>query len=259
MLLTKTGLPEEDELVICTVTAVQHHSVFARLDEYQRTGLIHISEVSPGRIRNIRDFVKEGKVIVCKVLRIHQEKGHIDLSLRRVNEGQRRAKLEEIKKEQFAEKLVGGTAKQFNVKGDQLYKKLVEAVQKNYETLYPFFEAVSEGSANFEKIDIDDKIKKALEESIQEKITPPEVSIRGKFFMKTNEPDGITHIKEVMLGVEKLKGEIAISYDGAGKYKLRVTSSDFKDAEKVLKKAIDKVTAGFEKHNGKVVFKRDDE
>ena len=61
MLLKKQGFPEESELVLCTVTSVQYHSVFVDIDEYGKSGLIHISEVSPGRIRNIRDFVKEGK------------------------------------------------------------------------------------------------------------------------------------------------------------------------------------------------------
>ena len=68
MLYKKQGYPEEEELVLCTVTNVQHHSVFVNIDEYNLSGMIHISEVSPGRIRNIRDYVKEGKVIVCKVL-----------------------------------------------------------------------------------------------------------------------------------------------------------------------------------------------
>ena len=51
MLYKKQGMPDEDEIVLCTVTAVHHHSVFAKLDDYGKTGMIHISEVSPGRIR----------------------------------------------------------------------------------------------------------------------------------------------------------------------------------------------------------------
>ena len=74
MLLKKKGFPEEDEIVICTVTKIHFHSVFVNLDEYGRSGLIHISEVSPGRIRNLRDFVVEGKKVVCKVLRIDEER-----------------------------------------------------------------------------------------------------------------------------------------------------------------------------------------
>ena len=36
MLLKKKGFPEEDELVMCTVTKVQFHSVFCNLDEYDK-------------------------------------------------------------------------------------------------------------------------------------------------------------------------------------------------------------------------------
>ncbi len=110
MLAKKQGLPEEDELVLCTVTSVQHHSVFVNLDEYGKTAMIHISEVAPGRIRNIRDYVKEGKVVVCKVLKIN-ERGNVDISLRRVTEAQRRAKINQIKQGQKIEKIVEVTAR----------------------------------------------------------------------------------------------------------------------------------------------------
>ena len=96
MLFKKQDFPEESELVLCTVTSVQYHSVFVELDEYSKNGMIHISEVSPGRIRNIRDFVKEGKKIVCKVLRINREKGYIELSIRRDNETEKSRKIDLI-------------------------------------------------------------------------------------------------------------------------------------------------------------------
>ena len=107
MLRKKQSFPEEGELVMCSVTKVLPNSVFARLDEYDnKSGMIHISEVSPGRIRNIRDFVAEGKVIVCKVLRVDIDKGYIDLSLRRVNDNQRKNKVNAVKLEQKSEKII---------------------------------------------------------------------------------------------------------------------------------------------------------
>src|SRR3989339_2016977 len=139
MLLKKEGFPEEDELVMCTVTKVQFHSVFVILDEYDKAGLIHISEVSPGRIRNIRDFVVEGRKVVCKVLRVNEEKGHIDLSLRRVTETQRRKKVDEIKQEQKAEKILEFVAKDLNVDTKKLFDDLSPNIFKKYASLYEFF------------------------------------------------------------------------------------------------------------------------
>ena len=106
MLYRREGFPQDDELVFCTVTKIFHSSVFVVLDEYERSGMVNISEIAPGRIRNIRDYVTQDKKIVCKVLRVDAKKGHIDLSLRRVNEMERKRKLEEIKQEQKAEKII---------------------------------------------------------------------------------------------------------------------------------------------------------
>src|SRR6056297_2999859 len=106
MYYKKTGFPEEGDLVFATVSNVQYNSVFVKIEDYDRQGLIHISEVSPGRIRNIRDYVKEGKMVVCKVIKIDEVKGHIDLSLRRVTEMQKRAKTDERKQEQKAENII---------------------------------------------------------------------------------------------------------------------------------------------------------
>src|SRR3990167_3285690 len=107
MYFKKKGLPEVGEVVLCTVRKILYHSVFVSIEDYEgREGLVHISEVSPGRIRNLRDFVREGKIIVCKVLRVNSQKNQIDLSLRRVNLAQRKNKLEEVAFEKKAEKLL---------------------------------------------------------------------------------------------------------------------------------------------------------
>ncbi len=254
MLLRKEGFPLEDELVLCTVTAVQHHSVFVKLDEYQKSGLIHISEVSPGRIRNIRDFVREGKVIVCKVLRIYSDIGHIDLSLRRVNDAQRRAKLDEIKREIFAEKIVEGISKQHKVKAEPLYESLRK--RKEYPTLFSYFEAIVNGSDTFDKVSIEPKLKEALIAAIKDKIKPPEVTISGRFVLHTYLKDGINHIKEILLAAKKGQG-ITLAYEGAGKYRVIVTSNDFKDAEKILERVVDKVLSSFKKLGGIASFQRD--
>src|SRR3989338_7972247 len=160
MLLKKEGFPEEDELVMCTVTKVQFHSVFVTLDEYDKGGMIHISEVSPGRIRNIRDFVREGKKIVCKVLRVNEEKGHIDLSLRRVTETQKRSKVDELKQEQKAEKILEFVAKDLNMDIKKLYSTINENISKKYASLNEFFEKVVSDNSIIKDSGLDAKAAK---------------------------------------------------------------------------------------------------
>ena len=89
--MQREGWPEPGSLVVCTVTQVVDFGAFVSIDEYAgKQGLIHISEVASGWIKYIRDHVREGQKIVCKVLNVDTSRLHIDLSLKVVNELQRR-------------------------------------------------------------------------------------------------------------------------------------------------------------------------
>ena len=258
MLFKKQGFPEESELVLCTVTSVQYHSVFVQLDEYGKTGLIHISEVSPGRIRNIRDFVKEGKKIVCKVLKINQEKGYIDLSLRRVNEAEKKRKIDEIKKEQNAEKIVEIAASKTGVKTEELYKEVSDKVAKDYVSLHEFFENVSKNENLLDSLDIDKKWLKTLGEVIKQRIKPAEVEVKGKLKITTYASNGIEIIKDSLKKAEDAaKGGISISYLGSGLYRFMVKAADYKEAEKIMKNAADSAISNVTKHAGLAEFSRD--
>ena len=255
MLYKREGMPEEDELVLCTVTAVQGHSVFAKLDEYNKSGMIHISEVSPGRIRNIRDYVVEGKKIVCKILKIDKIKGHIDLSLRRVNEGQKRKKVNEIKQEQKAEKIIEGLAKKLNKNVDDLYKEISIKIFEKYEYIHECFNDIVADSVNLEKLGFDKEIGDDLTKAVKEKIKPVEVRIKGVLKMKSYAPDGIEIIKATL---KKAEGEcIKVKYKGAGEYNIVVNAHDYKEAEKILKNSVDKVTRYAEKKKTIVNFERE--
>src|SRR3990167_7856528 len=213
MLSKKQGFPEESELVQCTVTSVQFHSVFVNIDEYDKGGMIHISEVSPGRIRNIRDFVKEGKKIVCKTLRINQEKGYIDLSLRRVNESEKRRKIDGIKKEQNAEKIIEIVAAKIGVKTEQLYTEISGKITKDYPSLHKFFEDVIKDDKLIDALGIDKKYSKILQDIVNQRIKPSEVEIKGKLKITLFAPNGIDLIKESLKKAEDAsKGKVNINY-----------------------------------------------
>ncbi len=258
MLLKKQGFPEEGELVLCTVTSVQYHSVLVDIDEFGRSGLIHISEVSPGRIRNIRDFVKEGKKVVCKVLRINQEKGYIDLSLRRVNESEKRRKIEEIKKEQNSEKIVEIAAGKLGLKTEELYKSILEKITKNYASLHECFEDAAKDESILESLGIDKKHLKIIGETVKQRIKPTQVEIIGKLKITTYAPDGIDVIRDSLKKAEEsAKGRIIINYLGSGLYRFMVTAPDYKEAEKLIKNATESAISVVAKSAGTAEFIRD--
>jgi len=255
MLYKKKGYPEDSEIVICTVAKVLYHAVVVTLDEYDKQGLIHISEVSPGRIRNIRDFVNEGKKCICKVLNTNPEKGHIDLSLRRVNEGQKIQKNNEIKQEQKAEKIVESLAQGLKKPVEQVYNELTEVLLKHYELLYYCFEDVVESQLDLQNLGLKQELAEPLTKLIKEKIKPKEVNIAGELSLKSYAENGIDIIRAALMEAEKVDKSVDIKYVGAGKYSLRVTAKEYKSAEDIMKKAVEKATAYVNK-NGEASFSR---
>ena len=258
MLFKKQDFPEEGDLVLCTITSVQFHSVFVDIDEYGKSGLIHISEVAPGRIRNIRDYVKEGKKVVCKVLRINKEKGYIDLSLRRVNESEKRRKIDEIKRQQNAEKIVEIAAGKIGTKTEELYIQISEKILKDYASLHSFFDQASKDESVLKILGLDKKQLKILDEIIKQRIKPTEVEIAGKLKISTYAPDGIEVIKDALKKAEDaVKGKIAINYLGSGLYRFMIKAPDYKEAEKGIKNAVDTAVGIVAKQNGTAEFTRD--
>lgn len=253
----KSGIPEESELVLCTVAKVYPNSVFCDITEYGKQGMIHISEISPGRIRNIRDYVEEGKVIVCKVLKIDMERGHIDLSLRRVSESQKRAKLSEIKQELKAEKILEHVAAKLSVDAKELYNQIFEKISAGYATLSAFFEDIALGNAKIEDFDLPKKDADVLVEVIKQKIKPPEIKIGGIMSITTYSSDGVDQIRNAFKQLEKEKN-ISVRYLGAGKYKIDVVTEDYKSAEKILKDAADNVIKFIKQHEGNAEFLREE-
>lgn len=258
MLYKKHGFPEDSELVLCTITSVQYNCVFASLDEYEnKTGIIHISEIAPGRIRNIRDYVVEGKKVVCKVLRVNEERSHIELSLRRVTEMQKKKKNSILKQEQLAEKMIEFVAKELKMPLDKLYRKISERVLKDYDTIYSCFEDIMLGEFNINALGLDENAAKKLEEMIKQRIKPPEVEISGALSLTSYAPNGVEIIKEVLKKAKDAgPGDFSIKYLGAGKYKVNVKSDNYKDAEEILKKMVDAAAKHMKEKGGEMKFER---
>jgi translation initiation factor 2 subunit 1 len=240
MLYSKQGMPEEGEIVLCTVTKIHPHSVFIVLDEYGKSGMIHISEISPGRIRNIADYVKQGKKVVCKVLRLDIAKGHIDLSLRRVNEGQRRDKLNQVKKEQRAEKIIDFLSKELKQDMKTLYQQISKNILNEYEYIYQCFEDISADEYDIKKLHLDTKTEKSLLKLIKERMAPSKFTLKGKIEISTYDPNGLEEIKNFFKSI--INENVDIKYLGGGNYSLEITSSNHEEAEDIyenIEKAVE--------------------
>ena len=75
---------QKGRIIRGVVTGIEPYGAFVSCDDYY-TGLIHISELSSGYVKNITDFVNIGDIIFVEILDIDEELGHLKLSIKNIN------------------------------------------------------------------------------------------------------------------------------------------------------------------------------
>jgi len=257
----RADFPDIGDLVVCSVTNVKNFGAFVTLDEYGgKEGFIHVRDVATGWVKYIRDHVREGQKIVCKVLGVDEDKGHIDLSLKQVNDHARREKIQEWKNEKKADKLLEIVGTKLGKSSDQAYAEVGEELMKEYGSLFAVFEQASTDPDSLKELGLDKKWIAAITEVAKENIELPSVSIDGTLEIMCPASDGIDHIKKALVvGLDSDEVEIKIHYVGAPKYKVSVTAGDYKTAEQELKDSIHRMTTSIQKSGGSASFKRKEE
>ncbi len=75
----------EGQLVEATIVRLVKFGAFARLEDTDLEGLVHISELSEHRIEHPKEIVKEGETLTLRIIRIDVPQRRIGLSLRKVH------------------------------------------------------------------------------------------------------------------------------------------------------------------------------
>jgi len=261
MALWKHEWPESGDLVIATVENVTDYGAYVKLDEYDKRGLLHVSEISSSWIRNIRDFVREGQKVVLKVLRVDSEKGHIDLSLRRVTKREKIEKVMSWKKERKAETLIRSVAEKTRLPVEEIYEKAGTPMENEYGLYEGFEKAVREGAEFLTKMGVPEDIAKVIVEVGQERIHVPMVKVKGTIELRCMKPNGVKIIKEAFANAKKAEksGNTKLRFYviAAPKYGVEVLAEDYKRAEDALQKVAQNVVSNVTKAGGLGTFRRE--
>jgi len=250
--------PDEGDLVVGTIKEVKNFGAFASLDEYPgKEGFIHIAEVASGWVKYIRDHVREGQKVVCKVTQVNPAKGHVDLSLKQVNEHQRREKIQEWKNEQRADKLLQIVAQRADMDFEQAVKEFGANLVKTFGTAYAAFEETAANPSILEEEGFRGAWTKHFVDIARENIVLPTVEINGTLEVSSPTPNGIEIIKEALLAAEEAgQGGVTVHYLAAPKYRVRVKAGDYKHAEAMLKESVEAALVVMKKNGGVASFSR---
>lgn len=252
------GWPSEGELVICDVKTVKDFGAFLLLSEYgDKEGFAHISEISSGWVKRIEDHIQEGEKRVCKVLRVDKSKGHIDLSLKQVNEHQKREKLQAWKNQKKADNLLEIVADRLDKDLEECYEEFGFELSDKYGSLYKAFEEASIDPEILEKDGFEGEWIQHFVDVAQENISPPYVSITGFVELSSTNTDGIEDIKSSLSAFEDTEdSKVEVNYVAAPKYRVEVQSQDYKIAEEVFEDQAKEAVEAIEERGGEGKFYR---
>jgi translation initiation factor 2 subunit 1 len=258
--MIKKEYPEEGEYVVGTVTKVQNYGAFVTLDEFEnREGFVHIAEIASGWVKRIRNHIKEKQKVVCKVMSVDPSKGHVDLSLKRVNEHQKRDKIKEWKNNKKAARLFEMLAESINKSIDECWEEFGKNLVEQYGSLYDAFEEAAYDPEALQNDGFSGDWVDALNQTAKDNIAIQFVDIKGYLNIKCWESNGIEQIKKALIHGEESEYDdvdIQVHYIGAPHYSITVQAPDYKIAEDELKKAVDRIEKIIEDHDGELTFHR---
>ncbi|MFC7235885.1 translation initiation factor IF-2 subunit alpha [Halosegnis marinus] len=257
-----SGWPESGELVVGEVDEIEDFGVFVDMLEYEdKRGLVHVSEVASGWIKNVRDHVNTGQVVVCKVLDVDESSQQIDLSIKDVNDHQRSDKIQEWKNERKADKWME-LAFGEDV-SDEQYSTVANALVGEFGGLYEGFEqAAIHGPGALDGLDLTDDEVEALVDTARQNVSVPYVQVTGYVDLTSTAADGVEDIRgalEAAGGNGEVPDEIdlEVTYVGAPEYRIRVQAPNYKTAETELEASAARATEAIEAAGGTADFHRE--
>lgn len=216
---------EQGDVILCTVDRIIGTTVFLKIEDTNKEASMTFSEVSPGRIRNIRDFVVPKKTIVCKILKIQGDL--IEVSLRRVTPKETKEVMEQHNFEKSYKAIIKSVLKE---KSQETIDKI-----KEKSKIYEFLEDAKENPSQLKKIVGEENAQKILEIlKIQKKKT---VIVKKEIHFSTNKSNGIEIIKRIL----KHEDQIQSKYIAAGKYSIMSEEETAKKAGQKINEIIAEV------------------
>ncbi len=266
--IARKELPDVGELVVGTVTKIMEHGAYVMLDEYGGLeAYAPINEIVQSWFHSIKDYLKPGQKAVFRVIRVDPKRKLVDISLRKVRDEEKKEKFLRWKRTVRAVKLLEIVSQKTGVPLPELLEKVGYRFEDIYGDMLKGFEELARG--NIDEVrrilkDIPDNVFNVIVEVAKEHIEIPEVTLSGMIRMINLRPDGIDHIKDILMKARKLieekYGNLGIKYKiyavGPPRYRIDITGRDPKLLDQILQEVSAFIVDEAKKRGGEASFTR---
>ncbi|MET3576944.1 S1 domain-containing post-transcriptional regulator GSP13 [Bhargavaea ullalensis] len=113
------GKYKKGDVVKGKVAGIQPYGAFIALDK-DTQGLVHISEITYGFVRDVNDYLSAGQEVEVKVLDVDEQAGKISLSIRALQERPPASKRDDRPRKSLQDRIDERDADGFNTLRDKL-------------------------------------------------------------------------------------------------------------------------------------------
>jgi len=244
--IRKDKFPKEGDVVVVKIVTIGSDTVKAQLLEYGNIdGLILTSELSKKRFKSIAQVAKPGNVEVCQVLKVEEDKGFIDLSLKRVSEKEKLECRDSFSKAKLAYQIIARVCKHTGGSIQEMYEKWVYDKEAEYGSLFSYF---AHAKGDLEILNAEphgDQIKRIIEDQFK----ASSFKVRADVDV-TCVHGGVEGIKEAFRSAVEEDDELEVLLVKSPTYSIVRMSEDKDEAFKAVNKACATVRRRIEEMDG---------
>lgn len=242
--------PGEGDLVVVKISDVDKNSAYADLEEYEgMKGLIHVSEIKRSWADDARKELSEGQKDVAMVV---EEGDTPNLSLKRVNEKQKKDTMERWNKEQKAEKFLDELSQKTGRDGDQLMEDVIFPMQREFGSSFTGFEVSAGEEERLEEL-FDDGTVEAIREVAEENIDLRQEKFEGEIELEFGQSDGVSRIREVFKDLGEF---VEVKYVSAPEYSIEAWGRNKELAKRHMDEAVETIRDRTSELDGEFSFSK---
>lgn len=232
--------PEEDEIVMTRISAINDDVVTVKLIEYgDIEGLVMSGEISKKKYKNVQQVVKVGNMELCMVLKVDENKGFIDLSLKRIGEKERTEGRERFGKEKMAYQIMCKTAKMVEKTVKEMYEMVGYRKEEEYGGLFVFFMRAKDNPGILGEGEVAEALKKVIDEQLR----TASYKVRADVDVSTA-TGGIALIKDAFMKAVAADPSLEISLIRSPTYSIQKISESKEEAFEGIARACEIIKAG---------------
>jgi len=202
-------------------------------------------------VRDIRNELKEGEKDVAMVLEDEDDSDTINLSLKRVNDKQKREAMDQWKKERKADKFIKKVADELGEDQEKVYENVAFPFQKEFGNSFDGFEQAVVDPESLDGV-ISETYRETVIDIAQDNISLKKVKLEGEMDIRVPTGDGLDSIKEAITAGEGTE----ITYVSAPQYKITVWGRNQEQAKERMDDAVQGIRERIESAGGTFDFQR---